>query len=371
MAHLPDELVREILLRVTPDDPACLLRAAVVCKCWRRMLADPDFRCRHRELHPTPHVGGFLRILSNAIPYSSRLEFIDPTFRRPAARDLPGWLALDCRHGRALFATPAPGGSFPVALDFIVWNPLTDERRRLPQPSPRPTAPPTGRSTDRPHFNAAVLCAATAEGCDHRGCHRGPFRVVFLFSTSTRTCALVYSSETDDWSYLTSTPGHNLYSVDNMPSPSVLVGDTLYFRGSGNFHAFEYQVTTHRLSAIYRPQSASLMATAAGEFHFTTLLEDPLSLCLWSAEKVPDGFEQWVQARAFNLEMLLPKDTLMPRFNVTGSVEGADIIFVIVYKYAHHRGDVYMVHLDSGKITKVFEGYSYVFPYTSFCIPGI
>jgi hypothetical protein len=30
MAQLPDELVREILLRVTPDDPACLLRAAVV-----------------------------------------------------------------------------------------------------------------------------------------------------------------------------------------------------------------------------------------------------------------------------------------------------------------------------------------------------
>jgi len=113
------------------------------------------------------------------------------------------------------------------------------------------------------------------------------------------------------------------------------------------------------------------MATADGEFHFTTLLEDPLSLCLWSAEKVPDGFEQWVQARAFNLEMLLPKDTLTPRFNVTGSVEGADIIFVIVYKYAHHRGDVYMVHLNSGKIKKVFEGYSYVFPYTSFCIPGI
>jgi hypothetical protein len=27
-----------------------------------------------------------------------------------------------------------------------------------------------------------------------------------------------------------------------------------------------------------------------------------------------------------------------------GSVEGANIIFVIVYKYAHHYGDVHMVH---------------------------
>jgi hypothetical protein len=304
----------------------------------------------------------------------SRFESIDPTFHRPAARDLPGWLALDCRHGRALFAAPAPGGSHSVALDFIVWNPLTDERRRLPRPSPGPTATPAGHFTvtDRRHFNAAVLCAATAEGCDHRGCHRGPFRVVFLFSTSTHTYARVYSSEMDDWSNLTAgIPCHNLFLVDNMPSPSVLVRDTLYFRGHDNYDAFEYQVTTHCLSMIRRPASSSLMALADGEFHFTTLFEGPLRLCACTKKKASTGTVLWIQGRTFNLETLLPKDTLMPWFNVTGSVEGADIIFVIVFKYAHHRGDVYMVHLNSGKIKKVFEGYSYVFPYTSFCIPGI
>nr|CAB3460086.1 unnamed protein product [Digitaria exilis] len=155
--------------------------------------------------------------IKDAVPYASRFVSIDP-----ASRDLPCWLALDCRHGRALFATPSPGSGAQVTLDFIVWDPLTNERRRLPQLSPPPT--------DRTRFNAAVLCDAAAEGCDHRGCHRDPFRVIFIFNTSASTSARVYSSRTDDWSERISIR-HPRVLVDNKPWPSALLGDALRFRG--------------------------------------------------------------------------------------------------------------------------------------------
>jgi hypothetical protein len=43
--HPPPELVEdavsEILLRLPPDEPACLVRASLVCKRWRRVVSDP------------------------------------------------------------------------------------------------------------------------------------------------------------------------------------------------------------------------------------------------------------------------------------------------------------------------------------------
>ncbi|CAN6345149.1 unnamed protein product [Urochloa humidicola] len=245
--ELAEDVVREILLRLSPDEPACLLRASAVCKSWGRIVSDPEFRRRrrHRALYPTPLVLGYLRVVRDTVPYASRFVPIDPASRCPPARDLPGWLALDCRHGRALFAAPAPGSGARVTLDFIVWNPLTGERRRLPRPSPPPT--------DRVRFNAAVLCDATAaaEGCDHRGCHRVPFRVIFISTISGHTSARVYSSTTDDWGDLISADPPGL-SV-NMPSPNALVeGDALYFGGNANY-CFEYQLSARRLSVIPQP----------------------------------------------------------------------------------------------------------------------
>ncbi|CAN6340470.1 unnamed protein product [Urochloa humidicola] len=103
-------------------------------------------------------------------------------------------------------------------------------------------------------FNAAVLCSAAAaeeENCDHRGCHGGAFRVAYVFTTGRVTSARVYSSETDDWSDLTSIQ-HRHVHVDSGPSPSALVGDKLYFRASHR-HAIEYQLGAHRLSVIDQP----------------------------------------------------------------------------------------------------------------------
>ena len=54
---LPDELVDEILLRLPPADPGSLVRAALVCRGWRRILTGPAFRRRFLARVPAPPPG--------------------------------------------------------------------------------------------------------------------------------------------------------------------------------------------------------------------------------------------------------------------------------------------------------------------------
>jgi hypothetical protein len=106
--ELSDDLLGEAFLRLLPDDPACLLRASLTYKRWRRILADPAFRRRRRELYRTPSVVG------------SRFVPNNPASGRPAARDLPGRVVLDCRHGRVLFLAPSPSLCIQLNYDLIV-----------------------------------------------------------------------------------------------------------------------------------------------------------------------------------------------------------------------------------------------------------
>jgi hypothetical protein len=53
-----EELVEEILLRFPPHEPACLVRAALVCKRWCRLVSGPGFRRRFREFHRMPPLAG-------------------------------------------------------------------------------------------------------------------------------------------------------------------------------------------------------------------------------------------------------------------------------------------------------------------------
>ncbi|CAD6273089.1 unnamed protein product [Miscanthus lutarioriparius] len=133
--ELSDDLLGEAFLRLPPDDPACLLRASLACKRWRRILADPAFRRRHRELHRTPSVVGFLGFSGD---YASRFVPNNPASGRPASRDLPGRFVLDCRHGRVLLGAPSPLLGSKLNYDLIVWDPLTNEQRCLP-PALAPT----------------------------------------------------------------------------------------------------------------------------------------------------------------------------------------------------------------------------------------
>nr|CAB3451774.1 unnamed protein product [Digitaria exilis] len=57
---LSDELAEEILLRLPPDDPGSLVRAALSCKRALRLAADPGFRRRYRAFHGAAPMLGFV-----------------------------------------------------------------------------------------------------------------------------------------------------------------------------------------------------------------------------------------------------------------------------------------------------------------------
>ncbi|KAF8732022.1 hypothetical protein HU200_015976 [Digitaria exilis] len=185
LSPLPDELVESIiLLRIPPDDPRGLIRAAVTCKHWHRVVSSPSFRRGFRDLHRTPPMLGVLRnYLVRGIPTVMFCPVY--TFREYHQHD---WRAIDSRHGRVLLHRK---GSMGFGHMLAVWNPVAGEQRILPDLLPF--------ETPWSNFNAAVLCAGGG-GCDHIDCRRnGPFRVVFMMTNREKMASYIYSSETNAW----------------------------------------------------------------------------------------------------------------------------------------------------------------------------
>ncbi|CAN6181009.1 unnamed protein product [Urochloa humidicola] len=212
---LQDELVEEILLRISPDDPAHLVCAAFVCRRWRRHIYDPGFRRRFREFHRPPTLLGFLCNLRDgraspfdlSIPLTLRFVPASPVVR---AADRINWLALDSRHGRVLLQMV----NYPVAT-MAVWDPITDEQVDLPPIPQHPVAFTGG-------WNAAVLGGG---GGDHLGSH---FLVVVVGCAGAKgifTC--VYSSESDAWSEVASAKPMPIYDPLHMGRP-VLAANAIY-----------------------------------------------------------------------------------------------------------------------------------------------
>ena len=326
---LMDDLVEQILLRLQPEDPACLVRASLVCKPWCRLLAGSVFRRCYREFHRRPHLLGFLQILHGGEPYHSR--FVPTSVFLPDEPDLPKWLVVDCHHGRALFVKTNP--NIEGTLDLVVWDPMTKDRPRLvPQPSLEPE--------DYTDCTAAVLCAT--EGCHHCGCGGGPFRVAFLSTDRENgvTSARLYSSVTGAWNELTSV--HHDPRANVHFAASVLVGDALYFRGIRN-SIFEYQLRTSRLSLLdalpLARYSGRLMTGEDGGLGFAAMDGTTLTLWLRETSTSPEGADAWTQGRVIDLKTLLPgyelvdssfglQHSWMPVASVIGFSEGTDVIFV-------------------------------------------
>ncbi|OEL35072.1 hypothetical protein BAE44_0003909 [Dichanthelium oligosanthes] len=187
MPALTDDLVDEILLRFPPEEPELLVRAALVCKRWFRLISDPRFRRRFRELHrAAPMLGlfcarfstsSFVHISSVPLPHAIRGD------RR----------AVVARHGRVLVNTASyTNYSFNYwGDDLVVWDPVTGEQHRLPKLPEHMYSHPYCCN-----WTAAALCAAAEGGCDHLNCHRGPFLVPFVCTGSREALACAYSSET-------------------------------------------------------------------------------------------------------------------------------------------------------------------------------
>ncbi|TVU41805.1 hypothetical protein EJB05_15357, partial [Eragrostis curvula] len=104
---LLDELVGEILLRLPPDEPADILRASLVCKRWRRLLSDPAFGRRYRELHRSPPLLGFFHSICSVGLFPPFVSTVASPCSPPTL-DCSSWETLDCHHGRVLIYRSAP-----------------------------------------------------------------------------------------------------------------------------------------------------------------------------------------------------------------------------------------------------------------------
>ncbi|CAM0877577.1 unnamed protein product [Alopecurus aequalis] len=339
---LPDDLVEDILLRLPPDDPACILRASLVCTTWSSIISRPGFRRRFHEHHRAPPVLGFLHDWDD-----ERIPRFIPTTASSfslAAPDRRSWRAIDCRHGRALFLSKGQG-----SRELLLWEPVTGAQQRVPVPA---------AAEKSEHPTAAVLCAA--DGCDHRDCLGGPFRVVFVFYLVLDnvdywdhwyvTYACVYSSETGTWGEPTS-PVRQIANFTEYSS--TLVGSSLLYFLSDGESILEYDLASHSLTEFNPPddsfeQKFRLMLAENGELLVSESLNPPYGgLYLWSMQLSGGTRASWVLSREIYYQNMLPNDAIVNYVHVVGFAEGANAIFV--------RTDVglFMIELQSEQARKV------------------
>ncbi|KAL6647733.1 hypothetical protein ACP70R_015170 [Stipagrostis hirtigluma subsp. patula] len=355
-ALLMDELVEEVLLRVPPEDPARLLRAALVCKRWGRLVSGRGFRRRYRDLHRTAPVLGFLTFLAD-VPYVA--HFVPTSSFRPPRADHTSWRALHSAHGRILLYRTPWSHWEPEVSHLSVWDPVTDERRELPTLSPE-------LYPESPGWNAAVLCAAA--GCDHLDCHRGPFLVVFVGNVSDKVVACVYSSEAGAWSKPTDVQEHgDLFIL----GAKVIVGNALYFKYEDSNKLLKFDWTTQEMSVIHLPRKFSLrrivlMAMEDGKLGFAIMNKSRLHL--WSMEFGPSGGARWAQSRDIELDAVLPVGALSNKPHIAGHSDGTGVILMWT------NDGFFSVDLKSGRIKNVGKGHGYVdtvVPFVNFCTPAI
>uniref|UniRef100_M8CSD6 F-box associated domain-containing protein n=1 Tax=Aegilops tauschii TaxID=37682 RepID=M8CSD6_AEGTA len=203
-------------------------------------------------------------------------RFVPTSALVPAHPGLPDWVAMDCRHGRALFA------HLGITLDLIVLDPVTGHQHRVTSPYHYPIT-----------VSAAVLCAA--QGCDHHGCQGGHFHLAFVSTDQVGTIsAWLYSSETAEWSEFTSLY-HSNALLQTFSVASVLVGDALYFNMG---YIVECQLGTLRMSMFKKPIDGEgcLMTAEDGWLRFAAVV-DVANLTLWSIETGPEGAIGWAKLR--------------------------------------------------------------------------
>lgn len=298
---LMDEILGEILLRIPPEEPVHLVRFALVCKPWLRVLSDPAFRRGYRERHRRPPLLGFVHNLyeNGAIP-----RFVPTTASRCSSPvfNCQNWWALESRHGRVLVHRFEPS-------DLVVWDPVSGDQQHLP-------LPPYSHAYD----TGAVLCAAA--NCDHLDCSSGPFLVVFVGTDDEEvvTWASMYSSETRGWSAIATADFRASTMVDLHSyietKPSILIGNALYFTVQLGKAILKYDLGGQGLSVIDAPevseQMGILMAVEDGGLGFATIECDNLHLWSWLTGNSSAG---WTPHGVIQLQSLLQLGTNHFRLN--------------------------------------------------------
>ncbi|CAL4917499.1 unnamed protein product [Urochloa decumbens] len=359
LLDLDDDLIPEILLRLSPYKPECLIRCSAVCKPWRRLLTDPAFLRRYREFHGAPPVLGVLLDLDLEHPRDYFVaRFFRTTSFRPRAIDHGGCYTRDARHGRVLFSNVTGDEG---EHDLLVWNPITGERWELLMPV-----------IPEMQWNVTVLCAAAARegggGCDHLGCHSEPFLVAFVNSNGDgTTCAYVYSSEAAAWSDAACAEHPNGIPDMDM-EPCTLVGNRIYGLAAESKTIVEYDLGCRKLAFIDRPSAYNgrgvLMPAMGGGLGFAGVQGS--CLYLWSRETGgPDRNVAWTQSKVLELNTLRGQ---VPGKKPTtaGFAEGLGIIFVKT------DAGIFAINIKSGRVKKMSSRSTYnysVIPYMGFYTP--
>jgi hypothetical protein len=358
---LIDDATTEILLRLPPDDPACLVRASLVCKAWRELLSGPAFLRRYRAFHAAPPLLGFLHNIYDEGPRAQFVVAIETTgraspFSAPAF-DRPNWWIVECRHGRVLLESLE---QHPAPAYLVVWDPITGHQQPVPVP-------------EYPYFcrTAAVLCAA--DGCGHLDCRGGPFLVVVIGSYCDDNAdimwASVYSSETGAWT-TSSSIRLDAYVEQR---PSLLAGDALHFsyQQGGRAGILKYDLVGQGFQLIGGPDMCEtetngvVVTSEDGGLGLAAVKDGNLHLWSWQAAG-PHGVAEWMQDRVLNLRMLLPVIDPLASLDVIGFIEGNGTIFII------SDVGVFAIMPKSAQVKKVGErGSNYaIAPYLSFYTPG-
>ncbi|CAM0947516.1 unnamed protein product [Alopecurus aequalis] len=362
VSALIDDLVEDILLRLPPDDPGCLFRAAVVCKRWRGLLTGRAFARRYRKFHRFPPLLGFFENQLFGCWFSAPSSLASPVPPiHPGHRRLD---ALDSRHGLVLLDV-MDSRSTPL-YRFAVWDPL--RRRQWEFPFPELAEQLGFRDLT---YSAAVLCAA--DGCDHLDCRAGGghFLVACVCSEDKRGFyASLYSSEARAWSPATSCDCEHSAPTNLNCKPKVLVGNALYF----TFHCkpsvmiVRYDLAGRELSIINAPAGSQanrnqyvLVGTDNGVLGFANVQGS--MLCVWSIEASANGRTvAWGQPRVVELEKLLPPHVFSAEIYLTGFTEGVGVIVLT-------NAGTFTIELESGRAKNVPGRILHSFPFSSFYTP--
>ncbi|PNT61480.1 LOW QUALITY PROTEIN: hypothetical protein BRADI_5g15684v3 [Brachypodium distachyon] len=264
-ANLFNDLIVQILVRLPPDEPECL-------------VTGHTFIRRYREFHRLPSLLGFLR--GDVDEFTS--HFVPTTAFRPPESCLLNCHTLDCRHGRVLLRDTN-------SVDLLLWDPMTGEKMHLCEPKVADC-----------YFRAVVLCATA--GCDHLDCREGLFPMAFVSGTDEVAHACLYSSMTDEWSDVAKLQLD--YSFTILPMALVLVGDALHYMCDSGI-IFRYDVGSKQCISVFDQlndysDENVLMLTEDEGLGLASI--DMLTLCLWSLKTGPDEARRWEKLSTINLK---------------------------------------------------------------------
>jgi hypothetical protein len=345
----PEDILREILTRLPPDEPVSLLYAAAVCRPWLAIFCDPVFRQKYREFHRLPPVMGF--VIGERGSERDFTTFLPVPPVRPRILELEDVDAVDARHSRVLLHSDTQG--------FSVWDPVRDLLWDVPIPI-----------YDGPFdsWTATLLCGDTE--CNHLQCHGNRFIVAFVHgdTRSGVTTACSYSLATDIWSDVVSIDTGVLLDI----KPSALVADSLFFRtrsSKGRIVRYNFRETS--LSMVQPPNfltvtplDIALSPEEGGRGLLLAVIQvsTQTTLELWVTEV--QHLRGWVHRASISISNHLPSMGSSP--HVVGFAEGHGRV------YFRDGFTWFSIRIKSEDISEVFtdEDIDKVIPYMSFAAIG-